>query len=103
MTKTQYCVIVYTTPNGVVNFYFVKHRLVFGKDNIMQAILHGEYLDTFKGKDKNGKPYVWSTLYSNGDMVRLYGVDLSVHDKFTPIDIPVNIYGKELSVRALKD
>lgn len=69
----------------------------------MQAMLYGEYLDTFKGKDKNGKPYVWSTVYSNGDMVRLYGVDLSTNQKFTSVEIPVNIYGKELSVRAVKE
>ena len=74
-----------------------------GKDKIMKAILQGDYLDTFKGKTKDGKPYVYSVVYSNGDSVRLYGVDLSGNAKYSPVEIPVNIYGKEMSVRAIDD
>lgn len=69
----------------------------------MKAVLHGDYLDTFKGKTKDGKPYVYSVVYSNGDSVRLYGVDLSNNTKYSSVEIPVNIYGKEISVRLAED
>ncbi len=65
----------------------------------MKAMLHGEYLDTYRGKTKEGKPYVYSTVYSNGDVIRLYGADLSTNSKFAPVEIPVNIFGKDISVR----
>lgn len=71
----------------------------------MKAVITGNFLGTQKGKSKDGKEYCYTDIYSGNSSVRVFGLDCSSREieQFANIDVLVDIFGKDVSVRAVKD
>lgn len=71
----------------------------------MKAVITGNFLGTQKGKSKDGKEYCFTDIYCGNSSVRVFGLDCSTKnfEQFAIIDVLVDIFGKDVSVRAVKE
>ena len=71
----------------------------------MKAVITGNFLGSHKGKSKDGKEYCYTDIYCGNSSVRVFGFDCSSSkvEQFATIDVLVDIFGKDISVKAVKD
>ena len=68
----------------------------------MKVAITGIYLGTKSGKTKEGKEWICSDIYSDGQTVKIYGLDLSKSGKKPLTDtvtVPCDLYGQNITVR----